>query len=177
MSNQQQYPQFPDDSARSDRDAYLASTQQPPSIKTAVTLMRVGAALSVVGILVALVTLNTLKDDIRQQLQDQGTAFSDSDVDSAFGVAVAFIIVVGLIGAALWLWMASANGKGKSWARVVATVLGVINVLSFLYSVSQGTTPALSLIVGALNVIVGVAALVFLYKSDSSAYYQANSRR
>lgn len=176
MSNQQQYPQFPEDSARSDRDAYLATTQQPPSIKTAVMLMRVGAALSVVGVLVALLTLSTLKDQVRQQLQDQGT-FTNSELDSAFGVAVGIVIVTGLIGVALWLWMASANGKGKSWARVVATILGVINVLTFLFSVSQGTTPTLSLIVGVLNVVVGVAALVFLYKSDSSAYYQANSRR
>lgn len=84
---------------------------------------------------------------------------------------------MGLIGAALWLWMASANGEGKSWARIVATVLGVLNVLLFLYSISQGNQTLLSLIIGALNVIVGVAALVFLYKSDSSAYYQANSRR
>ena len=177
MSNQQQYPQFPEDSAGSDRDAYLATTQQPPSIKTAVMLMRVGAALSVIGIIVGLLTLGQLKDDVRQQLQDQGSTFTNSDVDSIFGVAVGFIIVVGLIATALWLWMASANGKGKSWARIVATVLGVINVLSFLYQVSAGNQTLLSLIIGALNVIVGVAALVFLYKSDSSAYYQANSRR
>ncbi|MBA2697343.1 MAG: hypothetical protein H0U61_01040 [Nocardioidaceae bacterium] len=177
MSDQQQYPQYPEDSARSDRDAYVASTEQPPSMKTAVMLMRVGAGLSLVGIIVGLLTLGALKDDVRQQLRDSGSAFTQSDVDSIFGVAVGFIVVIGLIGAALWLWMASANGKGKSWARIVATVLGVINVLSFLYQVSAGNQTVVSLIIGALNVIVGVAALVFLYKSDSSAYYQANSRR
>ncbi len=112
MSDQQQYPQYPEDSARSDRDAYVASTEQPPSIKAAVMLMRVGAGLSIVGIIVGLLTLGALKDDVRQQLRDSGSAFTQSDVDSIFGVAVGFIVVIGLIGAALWLWMASANGKG-----------------------------------------------------------------
>ena len=32
-------------------------------------------------------------------------------------------IVLGLVAAALWLWMARANGHGRSWARILATVL------------------------------------------------------
>jgi len=32
-------------------------------------------------------------------------------------------VVFGLAGVALWVWMARANGRGRSWARVVAMVL------------------------------------------------------
>lgn len=173
----QEYPAFPEGSSHADQEAYNASRQQPPSIKTAVMLMRVGAAISAVGILVGLLTLGALKDDVRDQLESSGTNFSESDVDAAFSVAVGFIIIISLIGVALWLWMASANGKGKSWARVVATILGVINALSFLYAVTAGSQTLLSTLVGAASLIVGVAALVFMYRKDASAFYAANSRR
>lgn len=173
----QEYPAFPEDSGYADQEAYNAGRQQPPSIKTAVLLMRVGAAVSVVSILVGLLTLGTLKDDVRAQLQASGQNFGQSEVDAAFAAAVGFIIFIGLIGTALWLWMASANGKGKSWARVVSTVLGVINALSFLYALTVGTQTALSALVGAVSVAVGVGALVLMYKSEASAYYAASSRR
>ena len=32
-------------------------------------------------------------------------------------------IVLGLVAAALWLWMARANGHGRNWARILSTVL------------------------------------------------------
>ncbi len=173
----QEYPAFPEGSSHADQEAYHASREQPPSIKTAVMLMRVGAAVSVISILVGLVTLGALKDEVRQQLEDAGTSFSESDVDTLYGVSVGIIIVSGLIGVALWLWMASANGKGKRWARVVATVLGVINALSFLFAVTAGSQTLLSSLVGAASLIVGVSALVFMYRRDASAFYAANSRR
>ena len=28
-----------------------------------------------------------------------------------------------MIGIALWLWMARANGQGRNWARILSTVL------------------------------------------------------
>jgi FtsH-binding integral membrane protein len=86
-------------------------------------------------------------------------------------------IAAGVIGIALWLWMASANGKGKKWARIVATVFAAINVLSFVYALTTDTSPTLSLLVGAASVLVGIAALVFMYRSDATQFYNANSAR
>ncbi|MBA3234343.1 MAG: hypothetical protein H0T17_10430 [Propionibacteriales bacterium] len=171
------YPSYPDESARAEPTAHDAGTQQPPSIRTAVTLMRVGAVISALSLIVGLLTLGALKDEVRLQLDDSGTNFSQSDLDAAFKVAVAVIIILGLIGVALWLWMASANGKGKKWARVVATILAVMNVLSLLYALSAGTQTVVSTLLGIASVLVGVAAAVFLYRSDATQYYDANSRR
>ncbi|MBA3309042.1 MAG: hypothetical protein H0U28_03145, partial [Nocardioidaceae bacterium] len=88
-----------------------------------------------------------------------------------------FAIVFGLIGVGLWLWMAWANGKGRKWARVVATVFGVINVLSFLFVITAGSATTPSLIVSVLSVLVGVAALFYLYRPDASQFYSAASSR
>ncbi len=171
MSNQD-FPSYPEESGRADQEAYRTSLEPPPSITTAVLMMRIGAAVSAITIIVGLLTLDSLKDEIRADLRTDGT-FSQSDLDAAFGVAVAFIVVVGLIGVALWLWMASANGKGKSWARILATIFGVINVLGFVFSLTASTQTVASLVLGAISVGVGVTALVFMYRPDATAFYQS----
>lgn len=81
--------------------------------------------------------------------------------------------MVGLLGAALWLWMAYANKAGKSWARVVATVLGGLNILFTLFSLSGGG--GLNLIINVLTIALAAYILYLLYRPESSAYYAAVS--
>jgi hypothetical protein len=141
----------------------------PPSIQRAVLLMRVGAALSVLSILITLLTRDSLRSQVTSTLRKSNAALSASQVDSAVGVAIGFAVVVGLVSVGLWLWMASANGKGRSWARIVATVLGVLSVLSLLSSVAQGQMTTLNLV----SLALAVAILVLLWRKESSAYYDA----
>lgn len=145
----------------------------PPSIQRAVLLMRVGAALSVLSILVTLLTRDSLRSQVTSTLRKSNAALSASQVDSAVSVAIVLAVVVGLVSVGLWLWMASANGKGRSWARIVATVLGVLSVLSLLSSVVQGQMTTLNLIVSLVSVALAVAILVLLWRKESSAYYDA----
>ena len=74
----------------------------------------------------------------------------------------------------LWLWMASANGKGRSWARIVATVLGALSVLSLLSSVAQGQMTDAQPGRRAWSASRSpIAILVLLWRKESSAYYEA----
>ena len=73
----------------------------------------------------------------------------------------------------LWLWMAAANGAGKSWARVVATVLGALSVLSTVFSLTSGT--GVTIAMQLLSLVLAVAILVLLWRPASSAYFQARS--
>lgn len=180
MSSQEPYPQYPQQNFGGDQAAYQNATgpaAQPPSIRTAVLLMRIGAAISLLSMVVTLVTLGSLKDDIRDQLAAQGTTFTDSEVDTVFNVTIALGVVIGLISVALWLCLAWANGRGKKWARAVATVLAALGLVSLLFSFSQAGTTTLSLLFTLVTVGVGVAAVVLLYRPDSSAFYAANARR
>ena len=111
-----------------------AEAEQPPPIRTAVRLMFVGAALSLLGLL--LVPFET--DRLRDAIEDSDSSLTASEVDTAVNVTVASIAVIGLIGAGLWVWMAVKNGQGRSWARVVATILGGLNILSVLSGLVQG---------------------------------------
>ena len=51
-------------------------------------------------------------DAIRDRIEDNDSSLSKSDVDAALAGTIAFIAVIGAISVGLWLWMASANGKG-----------------------------------------------------------------
>jgi uncharacterized membrane protein HdeD (DUF308 family) len=179
MSDQQPLLPYPDDAARREWEAYLGQSQieRPPSIRTAVLLMRVGAAVSFVSILVSLVMLRSLKGDIKDRLRAENTRFSESDVDAAFTAAVVIGVVLGLIGVALWLWMAAKNDKGRRWARVVATVLSAISVLSLLVNAASPDATASGTFFSLAMVLLGVAAVVFLYRSDSGRYYTSMSKR
>jgi FtsH-binding integral membrane protein len=146
--------------------------EQPPSIRLAVRLMWLGAALSLLGVLLTF----TQTDAIRDAIEDSDSSLTSSEVDTAVTVFVAFIVVIGLVGVGLWLWMASANGKGYSWARIVATVLGGLSVVSTLFTISGDGSTGLSIVLSILGVALAVVILVLLWRPDSSRYYELKSR-
>ena len=98
----------------------------PQPVRTAVLLMYAGAALSAIEIIIGLTTIASLKNAIRSKYP----GYSSSQLHTAEVVGVTTVVVIGLIAIGLWLWMAWANGAGKSWARVVATVFFGLNTLS-----------------------------------------------
>ena len=83
---------------------------------------------------------------------------------------MAFIILTGLIGVGLWLWMARMNGAGRSWARVVASVLFALSTLSVLTSIARPSA-GVTRIFGVLVWLVGLGAIVLLWQRDSSDYF------
>ena len=154
-----------------DPQAAAASVARPSSVTRAVQLMYVGAALSVVGIIVAWTT----KSQLRDQIAAASPTLSSDAVESAVTISLVVGTVVGLVGVGLWLWMAAANGAGKSWARVLATVLGALGVLSAILSLTTGT--GITIALQLLSLVLAVAILVLLWRPASSAYFQARSAR
>ncbi|WP_116947000.1 hypothetical protein [Jiangella endophytica] len=143
--------------------------EPPQTLRRAAVLMYVGAGLSVLGVLLTFLA----RDAIHDAIADSDSSLSADDVDAAANLTIGVGVVVGLLGAALWLWMAYANKAGKSWARVVATVLGGLNILFTLFSLSGGG--GLNLIINALTIALAAYILYLLYRPESSAYYAAVS--
>ncbi len=147
--------------------------EKPQSITYAVYLMLAGAALSLIGLITGLATMSDLKDTIRDSLQNSNPGFTENDLDTAFSIAVTSVVVLGIIGILLWLWMAWKNGQGRGWARVVATVFGGLNILFFLIGLTgaQQTTTSAD-IINLVSVVIAVIVLVLLWRKESSAYYE-----
>ncbi|NRQ48912.1 hypothetical protein [Aeromicrobium stalagmiti] len=153
-----------------------AAPEQPSSISTAVKLMLVGAALSVLSLVYSLATMGDLKDQIRDELAKNDPDVSQSTVDAAYSVGIGFAVVFGLLGAFLWVWMAWKNGQGRSWARVVATVFGGLNLVGALFTFSAGNSEPLSLVATGVSLVLAVVVLVLLWRPESTRYYEDVTR-
>ena len=148
---------------------------RPQSVSNAVRLMYAGAALSLVGLLLTPMTADAIRTQIEDALEGQGTAMTQSQIDGFVTFAIAMGVVFGLLGVGLWLLMAWANGKGRSWARIVATVLFALNAVSLLTSLPQLGSAPLPVALSALTTLVGAAAVYFLWRKESTAWIQAQS--
>jgi hypothetical protein len=145
----------------------------PPSIRTAVRLMYVGAVLSAVSFVIGLATVGSLRQII---IKDSVKKLTAAQIHAAEIVGVASIVIFGLLGVGLWLWMAWANGRGRSWARIVAAVLFGLNTLG-LVSVVARPNGVGTKIFEFLVWIVGLGATVYLWRPDSSAYFAQSQYR
>ena len=99
-----------------------------------------------------------------------------AQLHTAETVGIVTIILISLIAVGLWLWMARANGAGKSWARIVALVFFILSTLSLARSVFEPNAVG-SKIFAILTWLVGLAATVFLWQKDSSEFFAVSSNR
>jgi serine/threonine kinase PknH len=137
--------------------------QLPPSMTTAVSLMYAGAAYSVVYVLAVIAGFTTV---INQRLA------GDGQVNHAGLVVVA--IVLAIIEAAVWLWIARACKNKRNWARVTGTVLFGLHTLGTFGVVASsraGLGP--TKVVAVIGWLIASGAVVFLWRRSSTAFFSA----
>ena len=91
----------------------------PPSITRAVRVMYVGAAASLIGIIVDLTTYRSLQNEIARHRRKNGQPLTHAQVVDLAHVEVVAFVVSGLIAAGLWIWLArgcraGSPGRGSS---------------------------------------------------------------
>jgi hypothetical protein len=138
----------------------------PRSVLNAVKLMYAGAALEVIAVIIAVVTIGSLKSAILAR----HPAYTAAQLHSAEVARTVPLVIGGLIAIGLWLWMAWANGKGRSWARIVSAVFFGINTLDLLISLLQVHAVA-TLIIGVVIWLIGLGAIVLIFSKESGAFY------
>ena len=165
-----------------------ASAGQPPkSVQTSFQLWMAYLVLGVIGIVVSFLTRDALFD-AGVQIGLEGTGFTEADLPAgaldearAQGAAQANIslvfnvIVLGLIGAAV-----VAMRKGRNWARIVLTVVGVLALLGALFLLlgaglllAVGGLGIVAVLIGAVSIGLAIAAMVFMYRPDAKVYFAA----
>jgi len=146
-------------------------------MRLAVRLMLLGAVVSLVGIVVNLFSAESVKTQLRDQLEQSSQQVTQSTFDSAYSFAIAVTVVAGLVTIGLWLWMAWKNGQGRGWARIVAAVLAGINVLFTAVGLASGNVASVASILSVVNLILAIAIVVLLWRKESSAFYAATCQR
>ena len=157
--------QYPTSSGPPPVEDYQAATA-PQSVLTAVRLMYAGAALSAIETIVAVVTVGSLKTAILSK----NHTLTSTQIHATEVFIVAAAVIGGVIGIALWLWMAWANGKGKNWARILSTVFFGFNTLGLLSDLVQAHV-VLTLILAVLVWLVGLGAVIMMWRKESGPYY------
>lgn len=152
-------------------DAQMPPAQRgsaPPSVINAVRLMYAGAAISGIAAVLGLTLIGTVRNTLKAQTNP---VLTTSQVNTAVDVFVGGVIVVGLIGIALWLWMAFMCKAGKNWARITGTVFFGIDTLLTVDSLVRAGAAA-TLVVNILGWLVGLGAVILLWRKDSSAFFK-----
>lgn len=143
----------------------------PPSVLNAVRVMYVGAAASLLGIIIDILTVSATKTAIEKRSPN----LSVSQVNSSQHVLVAGFIAGGVIAAVVWIVLARASKSGHNWARITGTVLFALATIdTFL-----GVRAPLAVAVRAWWPVIwlaGLAAVIFLWQGASTAYFKRSSQ-
>ncbi len=139
----------------------------PPSVVNAVKLMYAGAAVSTVSLVISLIDIGGTKTAIHKARP----TLSAAQVNQLNTFIITLAIVSGVVGIALWLWMAKANGQGRNWARILSSVLFGLATLDMFGVLSQPKT-LLGLVFPVLTWLVGLGAVILLWRKDSTAFFK-----
>ncbi|HUD77411.1 MAG TPA: hypothetical protein VMR00_06145 [Streptosporangiaceae bacterium] len=155
---------------------------QPPSLRNAVRLMWAGAALALLSVIISVAFSSKIKTAVTNAAlkanatnrADNKTVLTASQIHTLANVTVVVLVIAGLIGVLLWVWMAWANNRGRNWARIVATVLFALDTISFILSISRASV---SIIFLALEWLVGLVAIVFLWRKETTQWIDMGRMR
>ena len=140
---------------------------RPPAVRNAIWLMYLGAALEVPAIIADVAD----RSAIRQSILRHHPGDTAAQLGRAENGQIVLLVILGLIGLALWLWMAWANGRGLAWARIVAAVLYGISTVGLPFSlVLSGNAPLLA--IDVVGWLAGTGAIVLLFSRQSRPFFR-----
>lgn len=139
----------------------------PKEVNWATLLMLLSIVISLVGVIILLADKNGYIKAVR----DSNPDYSQKKLDDTFKAARVVAIVIFVIVAVLYAWLILKIRQGRNWARIVATVLlvlGIVSNVSTMASNGTGATKAFEVV----GLIIAVAVLVLLWLRPSNAYFK-----
>ena len=175
------YQPYPGGEQPLEQSGQLGAQVRPPipqSVTRAVQVMYLGALASLVGIIIELLTRHSLRTYIHDHATRNGHPLTAAQVADTYHAELVVLVVVGLIGIALWLWMAQKNKAGKNWARITSTVFFALDTLGAIGGLAGGALSGGSVnrFYGLVVWVIGVAAILLLWQRSSSEYFKSAPR-
>lgn len=148
---------------------------KPATLVWAVRGMYAGAILSLIGAVSTLLFRGQIEEAVEEAAADARAEGVDLDVDMFVNFGLVVGIGVSLLAAALWVWMAVMNDRGRNWARITGTVFGAISLCGTPMNLAQPTITGPALVQSLLTLALVVTILVLLWMPATSAYFKAQS--
>ena len=146
--------------------------QPPRSVQTAVRLMYAGAIISGISFILGLVTIGS----VRHTLEKDYPSYSATKISTLVNAEIAIVVVAGIIGVGLWLWMAWANKRGKNWARITGTVFFGLYTLDLIL-VAARSASGISTVFAIVTWLIGLGATIMLWRRDSTTYFREQQQQ
>lgn len=147
------------------------TTPRPPAVDTAVRLVIAGTAVGAVGTLITVLDEDFTAEVLRRSAADATPA----EVEMMAGV----VPVAGVIGVALTIGLfallALKARAGRNWARVALAGLTAFSLVRFLTEAAR-TNAELGLMWSLADVACCVAAVVYLFKAESTLFFRSFMR-
>jgi hypothetical protein len=148
---------------------------RPSEVSTAFWLW---VANVVVGLAGSVVAFATIGDTVRAQLADQvrsDPTLKTADVETVIRVGVVVGAGFALLFVGLQLFVVFRLRSGRSWARIVLTVLGGLSVLLTVAGLGRASTVDAGF--GLVGAILVVAAIVYMFTGGAQQYFAPRPRR
>ncbi len=142
----------------------------PQPVLQAIKLMYAGAAVSTVGLFVSLIVPLADVAGTKAAIKKARPSLTTSQVNQTFTVGIELVVFYGVVGTALWLWMARANSRGRSWTRTLSTVLFGIATLQLFGTLRAPA--ALGVLFAGLTWLAGGAAVYLLWRKESTDFFK-----
>ena len=144
----------------------------PGSVRKAVRFMLAGGATTAaVGVFLLIATIvdkNALTDSSGKKISN-----------SAFTQGIVSTLVIYVVLITIWILMARLNRAGRSWARIVASVLCAISTYDAFQLVNSLRGGVTITVIGGVYIaftlliwLIGVLAIAMLWRSESSVYFR-----
>ena len=160
MSDPSSMPSYPAPDPSTPR-ARPAAVAIPSQVNIAFWLYLVGAALSLVTLIISLATVGASKTAIQHQLASQGKHISAGTLNTLLVTTVAVAVVIGVIFIAAYVLFAYFMRRGANWARIVLLVLTVLSLI-------QVTS-----IPGSVRFLAAAVATVMIFLRPANEYFKA----
>jgi uncharacterized membrane protein SirB2 len=153
-----------------DRPTELLRPPAPAPVQTAGKFMYAGAISSAAELIATL----AFSWDIKLYHLTLGRhTYTAAQLSHARPLIITVVIAVGLAEIALWLWMARTTSQGKSWARILSTVLFALATLKLLSGLEViGKTGGGPVFFDVLDWLTGLAAVWLLWRPAASAFFK-----
>jgi hypothetical protein len=139
----------------------------PPQVENAVKAMYVGAAATIVGVVIEILTVHST----RLALERRSRHLTTTQLNASEHVLVIGFVVTGLIAVAAWIAIARACRNGSNGARITGTVLFGLATVDTLVS---AIAPQAAAVKAWWPVIwlSGLVAVIFLWQRASTAFFK-----
>jgi hypothetical protein len=145
----------------------------PGPVRKSVRLMLGGAlvtALSSLFSIFSVIAIPTLLNNGKQPTSSQITGY------------IVQTVVLTFVFCGLWVLMARKNREGRSWARIVATVLFALSTISLYTAVDSLQSGdylrvynIVSLVLAIVEWLLGLGAIALIWRAESGAYFKSRS--